>query len=181
MGADHLIRRLRRLANQVPQPVHAPPLVGVLLHIAVERLILELDHAEHQRHGLDQAVLVPADLEGGPGAGGDVAVARAIDHDLGPEHDRPGLRLEDDRGSCRLAVAGCQPLTGSRERTTENSHAAGKRMQQVLNAGFVEQIERHELEDLRIEGNDVACFERGRNRPSGPDQPFQETCSTPRR
>ena len=52
---------LARLAHQVPQAVHAAPLLRVLRHVRLEVLALELDHPEHERHRLHQAV-GPADL-----------------------------------------------------------------------------------------------------------------------
>ena len=69
---DVLARQLElagrgRLAHEVPQAVHAAPLLRVLLDVGLERRALELGHAEHERHRLHQAVGAP-DLDGRPPA-----------------------------------------------------------------------------------------------------------------
>ncbi len=81
-------------ADQVPQPVHAPPLVRVGAGVGREVVLVEADHAEHQRHGLRPAVLRPADLVRGPRRRGDVPVPGAVDDDVGVHDEGPGLRLE---------------------------------------------------------------------------------------
>ena len=53
-------------------------------------------------------------------------------------------------------------------------HIGGKGMQQELDPGFVEQVERHQLEDLGIKRHHESSLLGGRNRASGLYQAPQE-------
>src|SRR6185312_12070200 len=59
--------------------------------------------AKHHR-GVEQAAMAVADLERRAGPGGEIAVAGAIDEDVGADRLPPGLGLDEQRVDARLAV-----------------------------------------------------------------------------
>src|SRR5690606_152521 len=88
--------RLSRLLNQIPQTKDAPPLIRMLADIRLERRLLELDHPEHQRHRLNEPVLITSDLVLRTSSRGDVTISSAVDDHPGIDDDWPGLGLEDN-------------------------------------------------------------------------------------
>ena len=119
----------------------------MLADVAGKVLALEVDDAEHQRHGLHEAV-VAADLVVGAGGRRQVAVTGGVDDHRGPYDQRTGLRLEHHPfGSARLA-----------------DHAGGKGMQQVAYAGRVKQLQRGGLVGLGVDRDRVPGLLAGSDR-----------------
>ena len=115
----------------------------MLLDVSLEILALEFDDAEHQRHRLHQAV-GPPHLGRCARLHGDVAVAGAIDGDARADRERPGLGLEHRAFDAFIT-----------------QDAAREGVKHEVHAGLVEELERDQLEPLRIERHDVAGGERG--------------------
>jgi hypothetical protein len=88
----------------------------------------------------------------------DVAVAGAVDHGLGADHQRPGLGLE------------YHALHSS----AFSNRAAGEGVEQELHARLVEQIQRHQLEQFGIERHHVAGRERRRDGAADADQALEQ-------
>ena len=123
--------------------MHAAPLLRVLRDVGLEVRALELHHAEHQRHRLHQAVGAP-DFGGRAGLDRDVTVAGAIDGDARAHRERSRLGFKD--GALHALLA---------------QHAARKGVEHELHARLIQQLERDQLEPLRVERHDIAGGERG--------------------
>src|ERR1051326_550272 len=104
------------------------------LDVRVEGRAVEFGHAEHERHRLDQPVLLAADGVRRARVRGDIAVAGRVDDGARADQNRPRLRLEDDAFDDTLA-----------------DHFARERVKEVSHPRLVEQIERDALQNFRVE------------------------------
>jgi hypothetical protein len=134
--------------------VHAAPFPRIGAHVGFEGRALELRDAEHQGHRLHQPVGAP-DLARRAGLHRHVAVAGAVDDDFRAQGERPGLGLEDHAFAAR-------------------QHPAREGVEQELNPGLVEELERDQLEPLRVERHDIAGLKRRRNRPARAHQALEQ-------
>ena len=102
---------------------------------------MEPYHAEHQSHGLHHGVIIASYLVGSARQSCYVAVASAVYNGLGFNYYRPRLALKDYPFNSGHAI---------------DTRSEG--MEKNLHPHPVQQVQGHELENLRVKGNHKSGF-----------------------
>ena len=152
------LARLAGLLDEIPEPVHAPPLVGVAPHVVVEQAPLEIDHPEHQASSAGSGRPPGRSRRGRPPAR-PRRRRRCSRSRLGREHDRgPTWSRRRPR----------RPPAGPEHPAREGMQQIGARL--TRRAGRARRV----LNGLRVEGDGVAGRERRRDRAAALDHPVDD-------